>query len=316
MPAFFAACGGVTTIFLVGLIGYLLARRGWVGPEMTKQLPRMITTVALPAFLFQNIASNFERDQLLMLLYGSLLPLCSLSVSFASAYLLARVMRMRYGRQGTFRTGFSISSSAIIGLPVSAALFGESALQYALLYFIANATFFWTLGNYSIARDGEKAEVKLFSPVTLKHIFSPPLLGFLAGMVMVLFGLHLPTFLDKAVKYVGDMSIGLSIMYVGMMLNGVNIKADNMERDVLMVFFGRAIFSPMCVLVLSYIFSIPPLMRKVFIIQAALPVMMQVPVLAGYYKADSRYATVIATFSAIVCLATLPLWMVLITALL
>ena len=135
-------------------------------------------------------------------------------------------------------------------------------------------------------------------------------------MVMVLLGLTMPSFLDKAVKYVGDISIGLSIMYVGMMLNGVDIKADNMERDVLMVFFGRAIFSPMCVLALSYIFSIPPLMRDVFIIQAALPVLLQVPVLAGHYKADARYATVITTFSNIVCLAALPLWMVLITTLL
>jgi predicted permease len=97
-----------------------------------------------------------------------------------------------------------------------------------------------------------------------------------------------------------------------MMLNGVDIKAVNMERDVLMVFFGRAVFSPVCVLALSHIFSIPPLMRNVFIIQSALPVMVQVPVLAGFYKADARYATVITTFSTIVCLVALPFWMVLI----
>jgi len=314
MSAFLTACGGVTTVFLVGFLGYLLVRRGWVGPEMTKNLPRIITTIVLPAYLFRNITSGFERDQLLTLLYGSLLPLCSLSISFASAYFLARAMGMRHGRRGIFRTGFSVSSAVIIGLPVTAALFGEDALQYALLYFIANATFLWTLGNYSIAHDGEKAGVRLFSLATLKNICSPPLMGFLAGMAMVLLGLHLPAFLDKTIKYVGDMSIGLSLMYVGMMLHGVDVKAVNMERDVLMVFFGRAIFSPVCVLALSYIFSIPPLMRNVFIIQAALPVMVQVPVLAGYYKADARYATVITTFSTIVCLVALPFWMVLITA--
>ena len=313
MSAFLTACGGVTTVFLVGFLGYLLVRRGWVGPEMTKNLPRIITTIVLPAYLFRNITSGFERDQLLTLLYGSLLPLCSLSLSFALAYFLARATGMRHGRRGIFRTGFSVSSAVIIGLPVSAALFGEEALQYALLYFIANATFLWTLGNYSIARDGEKADVRLFSLATLRHICSPPLIGFLAGLTMVLLGLHLPAFLDKTIKYVGDMSIGLSLMYVGMMLHGVDVKAVNLERDVLMVFFGRVIFSPMCVLALSYIFSIPPLMRNVFIIQSALPVMVQVPVLAGYYKADARYATVITTFSTIVCLVALPIWMVLIT---
>ena len=313
MSAFLAACGGVSTIFLVGLLGYILARRGWVGAEMISNLPRIITNIVLPVYLFRNITTGFERGQLLQLLYGSLLPLCSLSFSFASAFLLARVMDVRHGRRGIFRTGFSVSSAAIIGLPVSAALFGEGALQYALLYFFANAVFFWTIGNYSIARDAENAYVRVFSLETLKRICSPPLMGFFAGMAMVLLGLHPPLFLDKTLKYVGDMAIGLSIMYTGMRFNGVDVKTVSMERDVLLVFFGRALFSPLCVLALSYIFSIPPLMRNVFIIQAALPVMVQVPVIAGYYKADSGYASMITTFSTIVCLATLPLWMVFIS---
>ena len=313
MSAFLAACGGVTTIFLVVVLGYLLARRGWAGQEMIKNLPRLITTIVLPAYLFRNITTGFERDQMLQLLYGSLLPMSSLTISFAAAFFLTRALGMRRDRRGVFKTGFSVSSAVIIGVPVSIALFGEGALQYALLYFIANAIFLWTLGNYCIALDGEKTDVRLFSLATLKRICSPPLMGFFAGMIMVLFDCHLPLFLDKALKYVGDMAIGLSLMYTGMMLNGVELKAVNMERDVLLVFFGRVLFSPLCVLALSFIFSVPPLMRNVFIIQSALPVMVQVPVLAGYYKADTRYATVITTFSTIICLVTLPLWMVFIS---
>ena len=315
MSAFFAACGGVTTIFLVVLLGYLLARRGWAGPEIVRNLPRLITKIVLPPYLFRNITSTFERDQLLSLLYGSLLPMCSLAICFATAFFLARAMGVRRGRQGIFRTGFAVSSAVTIGLPVTVALFGEDALQYALLYFFANATFFWTLGNYSIAHDGEKADVRLFSLATLRHICSPPLLGFLVGVVVVLLNIPVPLFLDKAIKYVGDMSIGLSLIYVGMMLHGVDVKAVNLERDVLMVFFGRFFFAPVCVLLLSYVFNIPPIMRSVFIIQSALSVMVQVPVLAGYYKADAHYATVITTFSTVVSLVALPIWMVIVSTL-
>ena len=55
---------------------------------------------------------------------------------------------------GTFASMFTLSNTIFIGLPVNFVLFGEGSLPYVLLNYIANTSFFWTIGAYSIARDG------------------------------------------------------------------------------------------------------------------------------------------------------------------
>jgi len=77
------------------------------------------------------------------------------------------------------------------------------------------------------------------------------------------------------------------------------------------VLLGRFIISPLTILALCAVISVPPLMRNVFIIQSSLPVMMQVAILAGYYKADVRFGSMLASFSSVVSLFAIPLYMLL-----
>jgi Predicted permeases len=310
MAAFLAALGGVTTIFLIGAFGYLLARAGTVGPDAKKNLPKIITTILLPLYLFRNMATTMDRAMLLDLLYGAVIPFISIGVSFCVAFALSRFLPVLQGRKGIFCVGFSFASAVSIGLPVVAALFGDEGLPYALLYLFANATLFWTFGNYSIAADGNKGTVRLLSLATLKRVCSPPLIGFLGGVCMVLFDLQLPGFLDKAVKYVGDMAIGLGIIYAGVMLYDASIKASHIDRDVVLVLAGRLLLAPGLVLLLSLWLPMPVMMRDVFFIVSSLPVLIQVPLLSAHHGADTRYATLVTGLSTLLCLVTLPVYMV------
>ena len=310
--AFWNACSGVLTVFCLGVLGYLLARANKLPESLVRILPRFVTTIVLPPYLLRNITSTFDRDQLLHLVYGLVIPFISIFAVMAFAALLCKVMKVRKGRRGIFKTAFATSSTMNIGLPINVALFGDASLPYVLLYFLANAVTFWTLGNYFIAHDGESANVRLFSMQTLKQVCSPPLMGFLLGIVLVLLDVRVPGFIDKSFKYVGDMAIALSLMYVGVMLNGISFREVHMGRDEMAVFAGRFLISPLTVLFLSFVFPVPALMRNVFIIQSSLPVMMNLAILSGYYKADVKFGTLITSVSTLISLVTIPLFMVLI----
>ena len=310
--AFFNACSGVLTIFLVGLLGYILAKKGWISPDTASVLPRFITTIVLPPYLLRSITSSFERDQLIHMLYGAVIPFLSIFSAFLLAFMLSRVLKVAKNRRGIFRTAFSTSNTMNVGLPINIALFGESSLPYVLLYFFANAIFFWTVGNYSIAHDGEGASAKLFSLNTLKQICSPPLMGFACGIALVLLDIHLPVFIDKTFKYVGDMAIALSLLYIGILLKDTGLREYKIDRDILVVLIGRFFVSPLLVIALTSVIAIPELMRNVFIIQSSLPVMMNAVILAGHYKADLRYATIAISLSTILSMITIPVYMLLI----
>ena len=63
-------------------------------------MPRLITCVALPPYLFYTVSHSFQRDQLLHMIYGSLIPFVSMLLTFALAYLLARLFRVKEARRG------------------------------------------------------------------------------------------------------------------------------------------------------------------------------------------------------------------------
>lgn len=54
------------------------------------------------------------------------------------------------------------------------------------------------------------------------------------------------------------------------------------------------------------LFGVSGLARDVFVVESALPVVSQVPVLAGAYGADEEYAAAGACLSVLVCLVTVP----------
>jgi len=107
---------------------------------------------------------------------------------------------------------------------------------------------------------------------------------------------------------VGDMTVPIAIMYIGVLLENVKLKDIHFERDVLLVFAGRFLVAPLCILLVAWIFPIPEMMLNVFIIQSSLPVMMNVAILSGFYKTDVKYAAILVSATTLFALATVPLW--------
>ena len=308
MPIVLNAFSAVLTVFSVGLLGYLFRRRGMVSDELTRTIPKVFTTVIVPPFLLRNITSTFAHDQLVELVSGSLLPFMSIFFCFGLGMAAARLCGIAPHRRGVFSVAFSTSNCMNIGLPITIALYGEVAVPYALLYFFANVTFFWTVGNYMLACDGNRGQTRILSLDTVRRIFSPPLLGFLAGLMLVMLDIRLPVFLDKACKYVGDMAVATGLVYVGIMLADVRPGDFRLERDILLALIGRIVISPLSIFAIACLAVPPQMMRDVFVIQASLPVMLNLAVLSGYYGADSRYATVLVSISTLMAIGTIPLW--------
>lgn len=303
----------VLTLFLMGLLGYVLARKNWFGPESRMLIPRLVTVVALPPYLFANILNVFDRQQLVSLIYGSIVPALSIFFVFMVSLGLTRLLKVRKGRRGLFVVGCTASNTMFIGLPVNITLFGPEALPYVLLYFFANTIFFWSVGNYSISLDGNRESEPLLSLATVKRIVSPPLMGFGLGLLLVIINVRPPAFLMNTAGYVGSLTTPLAIIFIGATLAGISFKSLDLDRDVIAVLGGRFLLSPLAVITLTCFIELPPMMAKVFIIQSSLPIVTSAALMAAYHQADSSFASVIVSLSTVLSIATIPFYMVVIS---
>ena len=304
-----SAVGIVLTIFLMIGAGMLLIRLGWLRDEHQEVVSRLVVSVGLPAMIVHNIFTQFTREDLLSSAVGILIPVMSIAAGILVGLLAAPAIKIPKARRGVFVCMLSFSNSVFIGVPVSLALFGEKAMPYALMYYIANTSIFWSWG-YALMRgdSGQKAKLEI------SKILPLPLTTFIVAIALVLLGLKLPAFILDAAKYVGGRVTPLSMIFTGMvlmrMLQGGKIR---WQKGYALVLAGRFLIAPALLILTARLFpAAPALMRNVLLIQAAMPVMSQTPIVAKASGGDEEYAAGGVALTALGSLIAIPAYMALI----
>jgi predicted permease len=298
----------VLGLSLIGLVGYVLEKRRWFSPETKTALARIVSLVCLPPYLFTNVVRTFGRDEFSNMIRGVLIPVISIGLTYGLSVAVVRLARVRQNRRGLIATSIASSNTIFIGLPVNTTIFGDTALPYVLIYFLANSAFLWTIGNYSISLDGGKKTERVWSQATLKRLISPPLVGFSLGLLVTALGLAPPQFLMAALGSIGGMTTPLALIFTGLALAGVRPKTRKPDKDALLLLCGRFVAAPFMLIILLLLFPVTPLMAKVFVIQSSLPMATNIAILAGFHNSDANFASLATAISTLMSLLTIPFY--------
>ena len=310
MDIFLRSISGILVILGVILVGFVIGEKGWFDDKSRGLLAKLVTQVALPCYMLYTITQRFTAADLLKMLPALRFPALSMVILLGIATGVARIFAVRQDRRGLFISMFFNSNTIFVGLPINQTLFGDASIPYVLIYYMCNTTFFWTLGTYLIQRDGE-GEAQFDLKTSLKKVFSPPLMGFLLGLVMVMLQIKLPAFLASDLQYLGNLTTPLSMIFIGLSVSHVGVKQLVLGKDQLLILLGRFLVAPLLMASIVYWLPLPSLMKQVFIIQSAMPVMTNAPVVARLYGADSDYAAVMVTETTLATMVVIPFLMLL-----
>ena len=307
MDIFLKSISGILVILGMILVGFVIGEKGWFDDKSRGLIAKLVTQIALPCYMLYTITQRFTAADLLKMLPALRFPALSMVVLLGIATAVARIFAVRQDRRGLFISMFFNSNTIFVGLPINQALFGDDSIPYVLIYYMCNTTFFWTLGTYLIQRDGE-GEAQFDLKTSVKKVFSPPLMGFILGLVMVI---KLPAFLASDLQYLGNLTTPLSMIFIGLSVSHVGVKQLVLGKDQLLILLGRFVVAPLLMATIVYWAPLPSLMKQVFIIQSAMPVMTNAPVVARLYGADSDYAAVMVTETTLATMVVIPILMVL-----
>lgn len=307
---FIDAAQGILTILVMISVGYVLTSKGWFNEEIASLFSKLVVNISLPALMISNLMDTFTKDKLLHYGMGSLAAFASILIAYILAIGLARLLNIDKNRRGAFVALFAFSNTIFIGLPVNQCLFGDKAIPYVLLYYVANTSLFWTMGIYGIARDGNNGDrLPVLSLETIKKIFSPALMGFITGIVFIFLGIKLPRFVMDTFKYIGNLTTPLSMFFIGIVIHDMTVKDIKFDNKVLALLIGRFIISPLLAFAVLYFLPLEILMKKVFIIQSSLPVMTQISIVSRAYGSDHKFAAMMITITTVLSLLVIPFYM-------
>lgn len=302
----------IPIVFLI-VLGFILHEKKFLTKGLDRNLTFLVMNVALPASVFLSVVNNLTVKTLEELAKPLAIGLLAFAANYSISYVLMRLVRVPRGRRGVFLNTIVNANTIFIGMPLNQALFGTEAVSYFLVYYVLNTLSTWTIGSVLIARDS-RTEQASGGKMNLKQILSPPILGLLAAIPVLLLGIHLPKPITGSLSYLGTLVTPLSLLYIGIVLSEAGLKSVRFDKDTIVALLGKFVLSP-CLMAAalllagSFGIALPSLLKNTMIVQAAVPALTVLPILAGDADGDVEYATNVVVTSTILFVIVIPIVM-------
>ena len=297
----------VIVIFLILSVGFWFGFRKTWPANTPSALSFLVVKVAAPALAIISISDRFTRELLRASAVNLLILLIYTTLLFLTGKILAKAMHLESGRKTVFEVTFTFSNTIFIGLPINEIVFGSEGLPYLFTFYLITLAGFWSLGALELA----KASPLHSDGFSIKKIFSPGLIGVFIGGVLVELDLSIPLALDTSLRYLGNLTVPLSLLVIGANLVIFSKGMPKIAVDEIMILAGKFIISPLYMFALLHLFHVEGLAFQVFMLTATMPCHMQTSILAEYYEVEGPYASKLVSLSTLVCLITIPVYVTL-----
>jgi hypothetical protein len=298
----------VLPVFGLILLGYLIGLTRLFSAEGVKGLTNFVFYIAMPCLLFRAMArldrpENFDLA-ILAAYFGPV------AVVYLVGLLLGRFVfasdladRAMLGMTGVF------SNTALVGLPVIYATFGERGLLPLLIILSVHPFLLITVPTILMelhrGRGGRWHAV--LGSTALSLLKNPIIVAMIAGLAYGQTGWGLPDMVDRFARFVGGAGPPTALFAVGASLTAYRLGGDLREVSVALL-LKLAVLPAAVFATATYVFALDPLWVAVATVNAAMPVGVNVFVLARTYDtyvARAASAVLISTGIAWITVALL-----------
>ena len=209
---------------------------------------------------------------------------------------LARLLTIPLGLDRPTVSAFLIvvmfSNSGNYGLPVVLFAFGKEALAHAAVYFVANAIATYSLGVF-IASAGRKSVAQAAAGI----VKVPAVWGAAAAVVMLAFGVQLPTPLMRPVELLAGAALPVMILVLGMQLE----RTGRPDRPglVLLAAALTLVVTPLVAVGASDVIGLTGAARQAAIVQSGMPSAVLTTILALEFDVAPSFVTACVTISTL-----------------
>lgn len=177
-------------------------------------------------------------------------------------------------------------------------------LALASVYLIPQRIVMWSAGvSYFTAENGAAHKKSV-----LKRIVTHPcIIAVVIGLIFMLGQVQLPSFLDAALKDIGNCNTAMSMLVIGTILADVRLR-DLLDRSIFLFSGLRLLLIPLFVYAGCLVCGIESLVTGVSVLLAAMPAASTTAILAAKYDGDAAYASKCVVTTTVLSLLTTPVW--------
>ncbi|MCF8063344.1 MAG: AEC family transporter [Deltaproteobacteria bacterium] len=296
----------IVPVFLVILVGVMVRRFGFLPANMTVSLNRLVYYVAIPAMIFQALATaSFSAQFRPEILVGTLVPVGSV---FVAAIVIGRALSIPRDEMGTFIQSSVHGNLGYIGFAVAFYLLGEEGFTRAsiLAGFLMLLQNLLSVVGLQAFSGGSKGRSRLGTAVKTVG-GNPVILSLLASVAFNLSGLPLPVIVGRTLKIVSGMALPMALLVIGASLSFGLVR--NQLRYVLASAGLKLVVLPAAGLLLFRLMGIPEAGFLPGLILLAAPAATVSYVMAVELGGSPDQASAAVSMSTLLSSATYVVWL-------
>ena len=292
--------GKMLVFAVLMLIGYLMARRGAIGPAFTRTASSLVLNVFMVGTILNSMISTGAERDLSNLPEIILMTFMMTLIGYATAWLVTRLVRIEPDNAPSFEILMGVGNSMFIALPIAGALYGAYAVFIVSLSCIPFNVFLYSYGVWRI-RGTESGKLRV------KDMFSIPLIATLLGLLILVLDLSVPKVIVDIFSSLSGATMPMSMMVIGASLGSVSLLDAFHNPKLAILSAVRLILIPILTWVICRFLTDDPVLLMTCMIIAASPSAVIVSVIAIQYGRDGVFASEAVQHSTICSIVTIPL---------
>ncbi|HKJ05255.1 MAG TPA: AEC family transporter [Geopsychrobacteraceae bacterium] len=249
----------VLPLFII--IGVALVYNRFFEPNI-KEITGLTLTVFAPVFVFDAIVTHNISLVALKIPFVFMIILTGLLLIIS--YAAGRLLRLQQNDRISFILACSMINIGNFGLPLIYFTYGEQAVSYSVIYFVA---FNFTLSTIAIYVSSNASG---FKQIMLDLLKMPLFHAFFLAMIVVQCSVPLPEFALKSLGLIGQATIPLLIFILGLQLANTRFQSKFIKIIGVAVII-RLLLSPVLTYPLLETLNISGLEQKIATLQTSAP---------------------------------------------
>ncbi len=300
----------VIPIYLIIACGWAGRRLKWIEPQHDAPIMRLAVDLCMPCLIISCMVGNDLVRSPFFSLKAAGAGFLGVMAGILSAWLIAKSIRLKIGTGlRTFSLAAGVQNYSFFVIPIVAVMYpepGNPMMGVLMTHNIGCELAVWTVG-VMILSGGMKT-------LTPKIFLRGPLIGIAIGLLLA--WTHTDSYLVpppilKALVMLGNCTIPLCVLTFGTTMYDSWKSVTWTPKIILSGVFSRLGLAPACMIGLAWILPVDVEIKRIIIIQAAIPSAIVPVIIAKQFGGNPGLAMQVVLVTTIFSLVTVPLWLTL-----
>ena len=289
----------IIPIILVFILGYVVKSIKIFKKEDGDLFLKVVFYIAVPALILLSIT---KIKLTLEFIYLPLIAILTIIATFILSFLIGKLLKLEQITFGVFLIGSIIMNTGFT-FPFILAVYGKEGLAMISLFDFGNALLVYTFVYYLACKYGSNSQDS--KTMIKKLTMSPPIWALIIAIILNLTGLQLPNIASNFFHVIGDITIPLIMLSLGIYFSPKIIRIVPLSLAIII----RMVFGLLIGIFFVKLFNLEGLLRTIVLIGSAAPVGYNTLTFSSLENLDKEFAASLVSIAILIGLIFVPLLM-------